>query len=845
MKIKYQRIIFNVLLMAIVAIMLSVAPAIAGGGPTCNVSAQIAPASQTVPELTSGAPTQVKLNGEPSKDESTYSWIQTGGPNVTLSDSTAAQPTFAAPSVGAAGAALTFQLTVTGCSPVQRSTTTTTINVTNVETNLPPVVSATVSPYPYALEGELVTLDGSMSSDPDGDTLTYGWLQINGTTVPLSLADPSGKIATFIAPNDAYPYGEALTFKLTVSDGNLTNSVDKIVNITWVNDPPMAVVICPETVNEGDPVTLDGSGSTDSDDGIASYAWNQLTGLPNADLTGANLSDSSIFFTAPELTSPLNTMTFELTVTDHGNLQDAETCQIAVLDVTPPVIGGATDITAEATSASGAAVNFDLIAHDLVDGDVAVTCSPVSGSTFALGVTTVECTASDSAGNSALASFTVTVQDTTPPNITGMPSDITAEATGPSGAVVNYTSPTASDLVDGSVTVSCVPASASIFVLGATVVNCSASDSHGNTATAGFNITVVDTTPPALTLPAPITAEATGPAGATVTFSASASDLVDGTVAVICVPASGSTFALGSSTVSCSASDNSDNTASASFTVTVQDTTPPVIAAHEDVTAEATSAAGAVVDYTSPSTSDAVDGAGTATCSPASGNIFPLGATTVTCNAKDAAGNQAKVTTFSIIVQDTTPPALTLPGEITAVATEDSQEVVNYIASANDIVDGPVDVTCSPASGSIFSVGTTTVNCSATDSHGNTGMGNFRVIVVYNWDGFFQPVDNQPVINVAKAGSSIPVKFSLNGNQGLNIMSTGYPASGVIACDSSAVTDVVSDTSTAGSSSLTYDATEDQYIYVWKTEKAWATKCRQLQVKLKDGTVHMANFKFK
>jgi len=171
--------------------------------------------------------------------------------------------------------------------------------------------------------------------------------------------------------------------------------------------------------------------------------------------------------------------------------------------------------------------------------------------------------------------------------------------------------------------------------------------------------------------------------------------------------------------------------------------------------------------------------------------------------------------------------------------------VVNYIASANDLVDGAVDVTCLPASGAIFPVGMTTVNCSATDAHGKTGKGSFKVIVVYNWNGFFQPVDNQPVINVAKAGSAIPVKFSLNGDQGLNIMSAGYPASGMIACDSTAVTDVVSETATAGSSSLTYDTTEDQYIYVWKTEKAWATKCRQLQVKLKDGTVHVAKFKFK
>jgi hypothetical protein len=184
--------------------------------------------------------------------------------------------------------------------------------------------------------------------------------------------------------------------------------------ILWVNDPPVAVVTCPETVNEGAIVTLDGNGSSDSDDGIASYAWNQLEGLPNADLSEVDLSSSIISFTVPQLTSQLNTMKFKLIVTDKGGLQSSAECDVTVLDVTPPVISGADDITAEATSASGATVEFSPTATDLVDGSVAVTCAPASGSTFPLGTTTVNCNATDKAGNTASASFTVTVMDTTP-----------------------------------------------------------------------------------------------------------------------------------------------------------------------------------------------------------------------------------------------------------------------------------------------------------------------------------------------------------------------------------------------------------------------------------------------
>jgi hypothetical protein len=115
----------------------------------------------------------------------------------------------------------------------------------------------------------------------------------------------------------------------------------------------------------------------------------------------------------------------------------------------------------------------------------------------------------------------------------------------------------------------------------------------------------------------------------------------------------------------------------------------------------------------------------------------------------------------------------------------------------------------------------------------------------FNFTGFFSPVDNPPVLNSAKAGSAIPVKFSLGGNQGLNIFAQDYPRSTQIPCDSTAPIDGVEQTVTAGSSSLTYDATADQYTYVWKTDKAWTKTCRQLAIQLTDGSVHRANFSFK
>jgi hypothetical protein len=114
----------------------------------------------------------------------------------------------------------------------------------------------------------------------------------------------------------------------------------------------------------------------------------------------------------------------------------------------------------------------------------------------------------------------------------------------------------------------------------------------------------------------------------------------------------------------------------------------------------------------------------------------------------------------------------------------------------------------------------------------------------FQFTGFFQPVDNSPTLNVVKAGSAMPVKFSLHGNQGLNIFAAGSPTAQPIVCSSGAPLDDIEQTVTASASSLSYNATAGQYTYVWKTDKAWAQSCRQVVVKLTDGSSHAANFKF-
>src|SRR4029079_19420233 len=131
--------------------------------------------------------------------------------------------------------------------------------------------------------------------------------------------------------------------------------------------------------------------------------------------------------------------------------------------------------------------------------------------------------------------------------------------------------------------------------------------------------------------------------------------------------------------------------------------------------------------------------------------------------------------------------------------------------------------------------------------HGNVAATRQRKYAVdFRFNGFFEPVNNLPTLNVAKAGNAIPVKFSLGGNQGLDVFyNSTYPASQPISCSPAAPLDTIETTVTAGQSSLSYDSGTGQYTYVWKTSPAWSGTCRTLVLRTKFGTFHAANFKFK
>ena len=206
----------------------------------------------------------------------------------------------------------------------------------------------------------------------------------------------------------------------------------------------------------------------------------------------------------------------------------------------------------------------------------------------------------------------------------------------------------------------------------------------------------------------------------------------------------------------------------------------------------------------------------------------------------DVAGNSTLRSVSALI--DLTVPSVTVTG-VSDGATYTLGSVPAAGCGTSDALSGVKTAASLSLSGG--PVGSVTATCSgAEDDAGNaSSSASVTYSVVYNWTGFFRPIDNGAVLNSVKAGSAVPVKFSLAGDQGLSIFAAGFPASQKITCDSSATVDPIESTVTAGGSSLSYDPVADQYNYVWKTDKAWAGTCRQLTVKLIDGTVHTAQFK--
>ena len=248
--------------------------------------------------------------------------------------------------------------------------------------------------------------------------------------------------------------------------------------------------------------------------------------------------------------------------------------------------------------------------------------------------------------------------------------------------------------------------------------------------------------------------------------------------------------------------------------------------------------------YTDPGATASVCGTSVPVTVTGAANPNMPGVYTVTYSA--SANGFTTEATRIVTVQDTVAPVITLNGAnpmqvgFGTVFTDPGATASDGCAgnlTASIVVTGSVDTN---------TVGFYALTYSVSDpsGHSDTKVRTVQVLP-YNFTGFFSPIDNPPAFNEMKAGQAAPVKFSLGGNQGLNIFAAGSPSSVQISCATNDPILPVEETETAGQSSLSYDSTSNQYKYTWKTESSWKNTCRQLTVTLRDGTVHVAKFKFK
>ena len=301
-------------------------------------------------------------------------------------------------------------------------------------------------------------------------------------------------------------------------------------------------------------------------------------------------------------------------------------------------------------------------------------------------------------------------------------------------------------------------------------VTCTATADNGNTGTASFSVTIEETPGPVLTVPPNqtyVTNNATeiGMGGANYYFTQY--NVCDGCPIVtaidssgmnipyidmlssigypdadsrphfLCDPPSGTFFSFGTTTVTCTATDDIGKTGTASFDVTITDessidVTPPVITS-ENIYIQTTDPVGKDVSFATPASTDNV-GIVTVSCNPHSGSFFDTGNTNVICTATDAAGNVG-VSTFVVSVTyaltDETSPSFTPVSSQSISITNSTGAAFSYqLPAVTDNIGVTIGPTCIPPSGDLFPVGNTVVTCTASDAAGNSGTISFTVSVV-------------------------------------------------------------------------------------------------------------------
>ncbi len=498
----------------------------------------------------------------------------------------------------------------------------------------------------------------------------------------LPLASIGGTTYT----DDGLATGVEYIYTVAAFDAAGNESVHSVPLAVSTNSAPVADagedIVVEATSSSGAVVLLDAAKSYDPDGDALTFLWTGVFGA----------STQARF----EVEMPLGTHTIVLSVSD-GLLDATDSVLVCVQDTTPPELTVPGDVLVEATGVDTEAELGTAEAVDLF----AVTLQNDAPSAFGLGTTTVTWTATDANGNWVAKTQLVTVQDTTPPNLT-VPQDVTLEATALQMAV-DIGEATASDIFAVTITHD-APV---VFELGTTSVTWVATDANGNFSSAVQLVTITDTTPPELIPPADVEVEATQVMTPVDIGFADASDIF--LADVHCdAPAA---YPLGQTVVTWTAVDTSGNSTSRTQAVRVIDTTPPVLSVPADLSCEATALLTGV-NLGQPIAVDIFDVIIT-NDAPLAG--FELGTTTVTWVAQDTSGNSCSGTQLVTIV-DTTPPSLTVPSDPMAEA----NAVMSVVYIGEPIVHDIFGASVTNDAPDYYPLGTTYVTWTAVDPNGNS-----------------------------------------------------------------------------------------------------------------------------
>ena len=460
------------------------------------------------------------------------------------------------------------------------------------------------------------------------------------------------KSTTNDAPSN-FPIGTTIvTWTVTDASGNVATDTQKVEII----DTTVPVITAP------DDVVFEAVSPTDNQVSIGQAA-------------ASDIQDVTITNDAPS-TFPLGETIVTWTATDaQGNWSTAKQT-ITVVDRTAPSLVLPEDVTAEATSPDHNVVSIgEAVVQDVIGISSITNNAP---SEFPFGKSVVTWTATDTSGNSVSADQTITIVDTTAPELR-VPKDVTAEAEDPTSNIVQIGDATASDVIGiGSITND----ASDTFPIGLTTITWTATDTSGNFVNATQTVTVQDTTNPTITAPADLVVEATSPADNTISIGeANATDSIGISSVTNDAPVS---FPVGETIVTWTATDNYGNLASAIQKITVTDTTGPVITAPDYVVFEAVSQTANVVNIGIANAVDSIDSNPVITND--SPSTFPLGETIVTWTATDKYRNTSE-STQKITVVDTTNPTIVAPDDIEVEATSATENTVTLgQATAADFV---------------------------------------------------------------------------------------------------------------------------------------------------------------